>query len=232
MPDDDRPKEVRKLQQLADTVARPDDEMLRVYIMRSREEPWRPDSVSRAGGPPIGVTEQTRPRYKNGYMQHLITIDLAETPELRTADGLAGARAVAVFVRDAMENDAFIPESGETAVMLLSDDDVARGGWIGEAVEDPPPRRLELYPVDVPARAFEDNDDFYADEPSPDVKQLWDLHCKLMSASRIGGPVIHFSGSDRTAGFLLQFSEFIVDVNLGDAGTMYAFVDDAYWTGH
>ena len=232
MAKDDRPKEVRELQQLAEMVALPDDEMLRVYVMRSRETPSKPNEVSRAGGPPVGVTEQTRPRHEDGYMQHLITVDLAETPELRTVDRLAGVRAVAVFIRDAMANDAFVPESGETAVVLLADDDVARGVWTGGSVADPPSRTLELYPVDVPDRAFEDNDDFYVDEPTAGIGTLWDLHCKLMSASRIGGPVIHFSGTDRTAGFLLQFSEFIVDVNLGDAGTMYVYVDDAYWSGH
>jgi hypothetical protein len=235
MSDETQPKSVRRLERLVEAVARPDDEMVRVQLMRAGKKPWLPGTVRRAGGPPIGVTERTRPKHDDGYLQHLITVDLAETPELRTVDELAGVRAVAVFIRDAMENDAFEPDSGETAVVLLTDDDIARGEWPGELVDDPPARALRLYPVDVPARAFEDNDDFYADGQTPHIKKLYDLHCELMSADRIGGRPIFFDGdSDRTGtgGFLMQFSEFIVDVNLGDAGTMYVFTDDAYWSGH
>jgi hypothetical protein len=139
---------------------------------------------------------------------------------------------LALFIREAMENDAYLPGSGETAVMLLTDADLARGEWTGEPVDDPPARAFDLYPVDVPARAFDDDDAFYDDPDDPGVKKRWDLHCALMSADRIGGRLIAFAGDDPADGFLLQFSEFLVDVNLGDAGTMYVFRDDAYWTGH
>ena len=32
--------------------------------------------------------------------------------------------------------------------------------------------------------------------------------------------------------WLFQLSEDLVEVNLGDAGTMYVFTDRAYWDGH
>lgn len=53
-----------------------------------------------------------------------------------------------------------------------------------------------------------------------------------MSENRIGGPVIHWSGDARTKDFILQFAEEVVDVNLGDAGTMYVYADTAYWSCH
>ena len=228
----DEPTEVRGLRTLVDAVATADDEMVRVYLMHARDEPWRPGSVNRAGGPPIGVDEQTRPRHDGRYLQHLLTVDLDRAPDVRAAAKLDGVRALALFIRDALDNDAYEPGNGETAVVLLTDADLARGGWTGEPVDDPPARAYDLYPVDVPDRAFDDNDAFYADADQPAVKKLWELHCALMSADRVGGRLITYSGTERSDGFLLQFSEFLVDVNLGDAGTMYVFPDDAYWSCH
>jgi hypothetical protein len=233
MSNDQVPTEVRRIRRLVGAVARPDDEMVRIHLLHARKKPWRPGSVRRVGGPPIGLTEQTRPHHEGGYMQHLITVDLADAPELRKVNRLAGVRAVAVFIRDAMDNDAYEPNSGETAVVRLTDGDLVHGEWTGEAVEDPPARSLEIYPVDVPVRAFEDDEAFYVDKPAPDIKKLYDLNCELMSADRIGGRPIYFDGdSHDDTDFLMQFSESIVDVSLGDAGTMYVFVDDAYWSGH
>lgn len=227
------PNDVQRLRTRAATVATPSDDLVRVYLIDARTKPWKPGAVNRAGGPPIGVDEHTRPRHGDAYMHHLITVDLDETPEARTAAGIPDdVRAAAVFIRDARDNDAFEPGSGETAVRLLTAADLARGEWRGPRVDDPPPHEFDLHPVDVPRRAFDDNDAFYDNEEDPDVKKLWDLHCELMSAERVGGPLITFADDKRSDRFLLQFSESVVDVNLGDAGTMYVFPDDAFWSCH
>jgi hypothetical protein len=227
------PEEVRKLHALVDAVATPDDQMVRIYLIHPTGKPWELGAVCRAGGPPIGVDPDTRPRAAGGgYKQHLLTVDLDAAPAARAAAKLDGVRALALFIDDAASNDAFLEDNTETAVLLLSDADFARGEWTGEAVDDPPAQGFELHPVDVPTRAFEDNDDFYFNEDATGVKELLALHNELMSAERVGGALISFGDNERTDGFLLQFSEFVVDVNLGDAGTMYVFPDGAYWGGH
>lgn len=216
---------------LAARCARPTDALVRVDLIEPLPRAYRPGSVRRAGGAPIGVDERTRPRWRDGFMAHLLTVDLDDAPQLRAVADLAGVRALALFISDAAGNEAFQAGTGETALVRLSDADLAKGEWTGPAVADPPARAYRLHPLDVPARAFYDVFDptFDEDAVEPDLDDLHDL---LVSADRIGGPVLHWSGDTYTADFLWQFSEAVVDVNLGDAGTMYVFAATAYWNCH
>lgn len=224
---DRMPKGIARIVTLAAECSRSGDELIRVHLIKERKKPYPPGSIRRAGGRPIGVDEHTRPRYRGRFMQHLITIDLDEAPQVRTRTGLADARALAVFIGDADDNNAWSPDTDETAVLALTEHDLARGEWRGPDVADPPARSFDLYPVDVPARAFAAG----LDEDSPDRK-LWKLHVELMSGGRVGGPVLHWSADTGTGGFVMQFHEEVVDVNLGDAGTMYVFTDTAYSVSH
>ena len=224
---DGAPKDIVALRKLAARAREGDEAMARTYIIAvAKGKP----GVMRAGGPPIGVTDKTRPKYDGAFMHHLITLDLDAMPELRKQHKpLARARALALFISDAMDNEAFDDGTEETAVIALGPKDIARGEWTGPAVGDPKPTALAAWPVDVPARVF--TFDRYADGVD-DGDPLAELHDKLMSACRAGGGVIHWSGDDPDASWVLQFNEDLVEVNLGDAGTMYVFTDRAYWTGH
>jgi len=182
------------------------------------------------GGAPIGVDERTRPRYDGAFMAHLLTVDLDEVPEARAISAFAGARAVAVFVSDA-DDVAWDPLTPTTAVVALTEEDLALGEWRGPDVADPAPQAFDLFPVDVPAAVFYD---LFA--PGFDVESvdpaLVKLHDELMSANRIGGPVIHWSGHTYTEEFFLQCGEEVVDVNLGDTGMLYVFAGTAFSVSH
>jgi predicted DNA-binding WGR domain protein len=224
---DGAPKDVVELRKLAARARAGDEATVRTYIIKVAK--GRP-GVMRAGGPPVGVTEETRPRYGGAFMHHLVTLDLDGLPELRKQHkGLAKARAVALFISDAMNNDAFDEDTDETAVVVLGAKDIARGEWAGPAVGDPAPSALAAWPVDVPVRVF--TFDRYADGVDDD-EPMAELHDELMSACRAGGQVIHWSGDEPDDSWLFQFNEDLVEVNLGDAGTMYVFADRAHWDGH
>jgi hypothetical protein len=225
--DDQIPKRIAKVAALAAACARPGDDLIRVHLIKERKAPYASGSIRRAGGRPIGVDEHTRPRYDGQFMQHLLTIDLDEVPQVRVHAPLANARALAVFIADADDNCAWDADTDETAVLALTEDDLVRGEWNGPDVADPPARSFDLYPVDVPVRAFATD----IDEETAERK-LWKLHLELMSSGRVGGPVVHWSGDTNTDGFVMQFHEEVVDVNLGDAGTMYVFTNAAYSTSH
>lgn len=224
---DGAPRDIVALRKLAAKAREDDEAMARTYIITvAKGKP----GVMRAGGPPIGVTEQTRPKYDGAFMHHLITLDLDEMPELRKQHKpLARARAIALFISNAMDNEAFDDGTQETAVRVLSPKDITRGEWTGPAVEDPKPNALAVWPVDVPARVF--TFDRYADGVEDD-DPMAELHDELMSACRAGGQVIHWSGDDPDDRWVFQLNEDLVEVNLGDAGTMYVFTDRAYWAGH
>jgi hypothetical protein len=129
----------------------PGDELVRIYLISPQQRPYPPGSLRRAGGPPIGVDHHTRPRYLGTYMQHLLTIDLNDVPEIRTIGDLAGARALALFIADADTNEAFMIEpftsgTSQTALVPLTDADLTHGEWTGEPVTDPVPRAFDLTP--------------------------------------------------------------------------------------
>jgi predicted DNA-binding WGR domain protein len=224
---DGAPKDIVALRKLSASARERDEAIVRTYIIKvAKGKP----GVMRAGGPPIGLTEKTRPKYGDAFMHHLLTLDLDVIPELRTQHKvLAKARAVALFISDAMNNDAFDKGTKETSVVTLGAKDLARGEWTGPDIGDPKPNALAAWPVDVPVRVF--TFDRYADGVD-DEDPMAKLHDELMSACRAGGQVIHWSGDDPDDSWLFQFNEDLVEVNLGDAGTMYVFTDHAYWTGH
>ncbi|HWO18570.1 MAG TPA: WGR domain-containing protein [Kofleriaceae bacterium] len=227
---DGAPKDVVALRKLAAQAREGDEAMTRTYIITvTKGKP----GVMRAGGPPIGVTDKTRPKYDGAFMHHLITLDLDAMPELRKQHKpLARARALALFISNAMDNEAFDDDTQETAVLALAPKDIARGEWTGPAVGDPKPHALAAWPVDVPARVFT-FDRYATDDDADDTDDpMAELHDELMSACRAGGQVIHWSGDDPDDRWVFQFNEDLVEVNLGDAGTMYVFTDRAYWDGH
>jgi hypothetical protein len=225
------PRSVVRAAANARACAQPGDELVRVYLIEERRQPYAPGSIRRAGGAPIGVDERTRPRYNGEFMHHLVTIDLDEVPEVRAICAFAHARAVAVFISHAMDNCAWNHDNQETAVVALTEGDLALGEWNGPEVADPEPRSFDLHPVDVPTRAFYDATGPDFDELGIDPA-LEDLHDELASGNRVGGPAMPWPGDTRSREFIMQFGEEVVDVNLGDAGMMFVFADTAYSRGH
>jgi predicted DNA-binding WGR domain protein len=223
---DGAPKQVTALRKIAAKAHDGAAPLERTYLLTvAKGQP----GLMRAGGPPTGVTEATRPKYHGAFMHHLITLDLDVMPELRQHKRLARARAGALFISDAMDNDAFDEDTQETAVVVLTAKDLERGAWSGPPLGDPEPNALTAWPVDVPAQVF--TFDRYADGVEDD-DPMAELHDALMSACRAGGKVIHWSGDEADDRWLFQFNEDLVQINLGDAGTMYVFTDHAYWSGH
>jgi predicted DNA-binding WGR domain protein len=226
------PEEITALRQLANEAREGAEPMTRTYLLVSTPAKG-PRGVMRAGGPPIGVDGKTRPKFGKAFMHHLITLDLDEVPELRAYPSLKKARAVALFISDARDNFAVDEDTKETKVVSLSAADLARGEWAGPTVDDPPARTVAAFAIDVPTRVFEfepaeggDGDDFEDESP------IADLQRELMSACRACGEVIHWSGKGPSPEWLFQFNEDLVDVNLGDAGTMYVHTGCAWWAGH
>lgn len=230
---DKAPKEIRALRKLAVKARVGTQPMVRIYqlVPGKKLTAKAPRGVTRAGGPPIGVLAKSRPKYAGKPMEHLITLDLDEVPTLREHKKLAKVRALALFISNAKANKASSEGTRETKVVLLSADDIKRGEWAGAAVSDPTPIALAVWPIDVPAAVF--SYDPWESDDEPNAKNpLYQLFSELMSGNRAGGGVIHWSGESATKGFLFQFTGDLVDVNLGDAGTMYVYLDRAYWAGH
>lgn len=204
-----------------------DTNLLTVYIVEAIDQEPTATTVARIGGVPIGITPMTWPRLNGLPMEHLLTLDLDEMPELKI-DALTNARAVALFIGDRIENEAFEPHTSETILIALSQDDIEQGepaSVLRESTE--PASSYQIIPVNVPESIFDEPEE-YDDEENP----LEQLRNAVFSASYAAGKPIWLQNDEYNGHFLLQFDEAFIDMNLGDAGVMYVFADTAFWQCH
>lgn len=88
------------------------------------------NAASRVGGEPIGMTRETWPLWEGKPMHHVITLERAAiVPSLPEA-----IAAVAVFVNDIGNNEAYEPGTPKTKVVMLSAQDLARGETTAAAI--------------------------------------------------------------------------------------------------
>jgi hypothetical protein len=159
-------------------------------------------STSYVGGLPPAIDMENWPRYEGELMTHVMTIDLSQVPDL--AD--RGAGAISVFVSTAMSHKAFGPDSEHSAVLALK------------------PERL----------------DGRETPPDGEVVEVLDEHpLVLEQQDTLESPMVFAGGNPRwlqapqyMSLFVAQVDEDIVDINLGDCGTLYVFADTAFFQCH
>lgn len=194
-----------------------------VYLLEAVDEPVPPSSVARRGGNPIGISRENWPLFKNRPMEHLITLDLEAMPALKT-DILVNARAVALFVSDRMDNQAFEPGTQETMIISLLQDDIDNGepSFILRKNEEQA-SAYNIIPVLVPEAVFDNSGEYEEDHPLEKLKNA------IFSKSYAAGRPLWLQREEHDGHFLFQFDESLIDLNLGDEGVMYVFTDTAFW---
>lgn len=205
-----RPIETKEqeLRRLADGLPGP---KIRVYRLKRGESPVG-DTVARIGGQPRGVVSP--PEHAGEPMQHVITLDLAQLPELAAQH--PGIRSLSLYVPD--PDDAEAHEEG--VIVWTHEDELgsADGSTDGAAA-------LVVEGFDVPEALF-------GRATEGDLKRVRELLYGSSGHVR-GGPLWlqdGFEGID--ADFLLQFDESLCHINLGDMGVMYVFGDRITWQCH
>lgn len=187
-------------------------------------DPAAEGEIGRVGGAPPAVGAGGWPTHGGRPMEHLLTLDLDVLPHLRRGP-LVEARAVSVFVSDRIENMAFEPGTAETVVVALTADDLAGPPPVSPRPPRERARAVVALTIEVPSAVFED--------AAPDDERLVDLWSGLVDAGAYaGGEPLWLQGADHEGTFVLQFDESFLDMNLGDAGVLYAFADTAFWQSH
>lgn len=187
-----------------------------------------PTGVSRVGGPGVDLGDRQPRDAEERPMTHIWTLATADVPALARA--YPGAAAVALYILDPEENEAWEPGSGLTALVPLSAADLGRGA--AEATEqDLSVRDVEAHAVEVAAAAFEEDDGRDEEEPEDAPRRV--LRREIYrAAARAGGAPIWLQSPEHDGEFLLQFDESFASVNLGDCGVMYVFTDEQFWQCH
>jgi len=198
-----------------------------ITILTSHDRP--PEGVSRVGGPGVALGDR-QPRSDDGQpMTHIWTLATADVPALARA--YPGAAAVALYILDPDENEAWEVGNGLTALVALSADELA--GPAAEPTEqDLSPKHVTAEHVEVASAAFASSDsDEYEDEPDDSPRRR--LRSAIYRANaRAGGEPLWLQGDEHEGEFLLQFDEGFANVNLGDCGIMFVFSDEQFWQCH
>ena len=195
-----------------------------IYLLEARKKTPSPSTVARVGGEPIGVHADNWPRFNGQPMEHLLTLDLEQMPQLRVG-ALKHTRAVALFISDAIYNMAFDPYTQETAVIFLSEQDIARGETTQMLREgNIIPYTYDILGVEVPDAIFDEQ--LCQEKP---FEVLWGE--VKWAFGRAGGKPLWFQFPEHEGDFLMQFDGRFIDMNLGDAGVMFVFTDTAFWQG-
>lgn len=194
----------------------------RVTLLQSHDRP--PTGVSRVGGPGVDLGER-QPRSDEGHaMTHVWTLATADVPALAAA--YPDAVAVALYMLDPEENEAWEADNGLTALVELSADDLEMPP-AAPTDQDLTARAVTVEHLEVSSQAFE----FDLDDADDAPRRV--LRGELYGApARAGGAPIWLQGDEHAGEFLLQFDESFANVNLGDCGIMYVFTDTQFWQCH
>lgn len=194
-----------------------------ITLLESHE--GAPTGVSRVGGPGFDLGEGQPTDEEGEPLTHVWTLATADVPALARA--YPEAVAVALYVLNPQENEAFEVDNGQTALVVLTREDVERGA-AEPTDEDLQEREVTARQVEVSSSAFEGDD---PDEEEDSPRNV--LRRAIYGAgARAGGRPIWLQGDEYEGEFLLQFDESFVDINLGDAGVMYIFTDQQFWQCH
>ncbi|MBZ5710402.1 hypothetical protein [Nannocystis pusilla] len=202
----------QELRRLAAEVPGP---KVRIYRLRRGEGEPGAETVARIGGTPRGVVAP--PVDREEPMEHVITLDLAQLPEL--AARYPGARSVSLYLPDPQTGERH--SRGELVWTAEADLDEAPGSTKGAAT-------LRVEAFDVPEVIF--------DEGGADLEGAAKRVRGFVYSSHGyvgGGPLWLQDGAPGVdPDFLFQFDEGLCYINLGDAGVMYVFDGYIDWQCH
>ncbi|MFY0531924.1 hypothetical protein [Nannocystis pusilla] len=200
----------QELRRLAASVPGP---KVRIYRLRRGEDEPAADSVARIGGTPRGVV--TAPVDRKEPMTHILTLDLAQLPELAASH--PGARSLSLYLPD--------PDTAERhrhgTLVWTTEAELGRApGSIEDAVT------LLVEAFDVPEQIFGGRD---LEGAAKRVRRI-----VYGSAGFVGGGPLWLQDGDPGVdpSFLFQFDESLAYINLGDSGVMYVFDGDIDWQCH
>jgi hypothetical protein len=194
------------------------------YALEKAKGKLLTSSVSRILGAPIGVSDKEWPLNARGEpMVHLLSLDFADVPALARRK----ARAVSVFVDDPDVNDClFEPNPNNAKILYVSEKAIASG--VTAKHKTKPARPIRITSLEVPQAVFGSDGSGFEDD-----ELLDELHNELFGLEGLAArqPIWSAAGKGHDGTFLLQFSEFLIPINLGDCGTMYVFDDVAFFQG-
>jgi hypothetical protein len=193
----------------------------RIYLLE-RDESTNVSSYHRIQAAPQGLAAERWPRWQSEKMNHLLTLDCDQMPEVRALDPeFAHARGVALFIQSGDPDD---DGSAETTAVAMSEAEMSAGHGPGGA-------SFTAHALLVPSEVFTEPDDDEPDDPA-----LEKLRSELLNlpGRALGKPlwIQPQDEADDDEAVIVQLDERFADIELGDRGVMYVLTGGALWQNH
>ncbi len=201
-----------ELDRLADAAAGP---KVPIYLLEPTEERASQGTPAYTGGRPAGFSEQDVPHADGHPLVHAFTLRLETVPELahRYPDAATLSLFVEYVTEEPIRAQAWIPRSASELATAPGDLTDARA--------------VEIRKLEVPAALFDD-----PDEQETSLAKLRNL-VYGSAGYLLGGPLWLQDGpAGVDEAFVAQFDERLAEVNLGDTGVAYSYVEECTWQCH
>ena len=203
-------------------------ETISAYLLVPEKEPPTDSDVNRTAGHPIGVSDERWPRIAGKKMAHALTVDVRSMPEVRAhlSDHTA---ALSVFVSDLWYHEAYEPDTNESAVLELSEDDLLIGvnEDLRRSCDDDISAKSHRFlsaRVDIPIEVY----DFELQEGRRESDPLNRLALELYQVGMAAAESMSREDDEYDAPLLIQFAQGLVDMNFGDAGRFCVYPKTAF----
>lgn len=213
-------------------------EMVKKYVLSAEPAPTPiTEPVSKLGGQPVWIGDPQWPLSKSTGKPMNFVGQFVPYPEIF---GSLEARMAYIFMYDdePFVEGTWLPDGGENAVILQP------GTWTGPTISSAtgptlhhdalqPDGNVARVPVEYALRLTPGEDPDVLDENEFRARDAWNEYCNYLEESKIGGapaflqnPEYPGQGSWRLLA-QLTWELFSYNINFGDGGVGYAFLDEA-----
>lgn len=221
--------EAQKIQDLIDKFAQTHNGQLpaeRVYLLLDSEKETDNNVI---GGYPVGMNAQTHPKEDDQYLTFLFHLSFDTFPELKEQFPYKHT-GVNIFM------DTW-NEIGSASLYSVESNTTNPGDYDYEPLEES--AFFNAPSIIVPSITFKDLENGFEEGIEEIREALEDDQIKALRNIRraiynlpghvIGKPIWLQEADRGNEDFILQFSESLAPVNLGDSGIMYVFRDGGHW---
>ncbi|MFX1376467.1 MAG: hypothetical protein ACFFA0_11690 [Promethearchaeota archaeon] len=211
-----------------------------LYLFNKIEKKYLKDSINRIFGPPIGITDETWPKYDkmsnlelkewdgDTRMDHIFTLDLKDL-DIYNPDK---ARAMALFISDSQYHNAWVPFNDEVKILFLAEEIVNRGEFQGKLPKKQPENTssFEIIPIKVPEEIFRLEELEFESIDEKLFQLLDELSSLIHNSPHAGGQPIWIQDMEwnpKRDFLLAQFDENFIDVYTR-YGMMYIFATNQW----
>jgi hypothetical protein len=220
-----------RIQKLSDSV---ELAKVSIYLLDRSDDEATSSDVGRSGGPAIGVSFEAWPRLKNGApMEHVLTLDLDQMPDMKARRGLGAYRAVALFVPN-RETGSRLDEG---ALVMLTQAQIDTGPCEHFAPANERAHRINVERVMVPEILFAPESSWGA-PPSVEgtlraiKRAVYGAHGRALGLPFYLQSSPEESGAVEPGQFLMQFDDGLAEINTGDMGLIYVFTGGVFMQCH